>query len=100
MSIMSSKWWKKSFNNCIIILVKMRRCDECKGEKICITCNSRVNENKKIKANSIILKRRTPCQFGYMLSAFLSTFLLTFRSSSAIIYACFLLSTLYTEANF
>ena len=39
--------WKKSFNNGIVIPVKMRRCDRCKDGILCITFNNRINENKE-----------------------------------------------------
>ena len=55
-TVMLPKSWKKSFNNGIIIPVKMRRCDECKGERLCMTCNNQVNENKEFEANSNLIE--------------------------------------------
>ena len=45
----------------------MKCCNECKGENLCDDCNNQVNENKKFKANIILLRRDDPYQFGYML---------------------------------
>ena len=66
-SAMLPRSWKKSFDNGVIIPVKMRRCDECTGEIICITCNNRVNEDKKHEANFNLLKREALNQFGHIL---------------------------------
>ena len=43
--------WKKSFNNGIVIPVKMRRCDEYKGDISCMTCNNQANKNKEFEGN-------------------------------------------------
>ena len=67
MSIMLPKSWKKPLNNGIIIIVKLRRCDECKDKMLCMTCNNKNNENKDFKAILNILKRKAPSDFGYML---------------------------------
>ena len=45
----------------------MRRCDECKGEKKCVTCNNQVNENKEFEANVNLLNGEAPNHFGHML---------------------------------
>ena len=37
--------WKKSFNNAILIPVRMRHCGEFKGEIFSMTCIIKVNEN-------------------------------------------------------
>ena len=58
---------RKSFINCIIVPVKMRRCDECKGERLCMTCNNQINENKEFESNINLLKRQASNQFGHML---------------------------------
>ena len=60
--------WKKSFNNVITLAVKMRRCDECKGEILCMTRTNEVNENKKIETNLNFLRRRAPNQFCHVRS--------------------------------
>ena len=59
--------WKKSFNNGVIIPTKMKQCNECKGEILCVTCKNRINENKEFEANLYLLKRKAPNEFGYML---------------------------------
>ena len=41
-SAMLPRSWKKSFNNGIIIPVKMRRCNESNDKMLCITCNNQV----------------------------------------------------------
>ena len=48
-SAMLPKWWKKSFNNGILIPTKKRQCNECKGEILCDGCNNKVNANKNSK---------------------------------------------------
>ena len=58
---------KKSFNNGVIIPTKMRQCNECKDEILCVTFNNRINENKEFEANLNLLKRKAPNEFGYML---------------------------------
>ena len=65
-TIILAKSWKKSFNNVITSAVKMRRCVECKGEKLCMTRNNEVNE-KKIEINLNFLRRRAPNQFCHVL---------------------------------
>ena len=47
LSAMLPRSWNKSFNNGTVIPVKMRRCNKCKGERLCDKCNNQVNENKK-----------------------------------------------------
>ena len=44
----------------------MRQCSECKDGILCTTCNNKINENKEFEANSNLLKRKTPNNFGYM----------------------------------
>ena len=38
--------WKESFNNGTVITVKMRRCNDCKGQILCNDCNNQINEKK------------------------------------------------------
>ena len=66
-SAMLPKSWKKSFDNGIIIPTKMRFCNECNDNKMCVKCNNQVNEKKEFEANLILLKRKAPNEFGYML---------------------------------
>ena len=63
---MLTRSWKKSFNNGVIIPTKMRQCNECKDEILCVTCNNPINENKEFEANLSLLKRKAPNEFGYM----------------------------------
>ena len=58
---------KNSLKNCLSIPVKMRRCDECKDVRFCMTCNNQVNENKEKEANISLLKRGAFNQFGHLL---------------------------------
>ena len=41
--------WKKSFSNGVVLPVKMRQCKNCRGKKLCMTCNNQVNEKKEIR---------------------------------------------------
>ena len=66
-SAMLPRSWKKSFISGIVISVKMRRYNECKGEILCDECNNQVNENKKFEANLDLLKKDVPNEFGHML---------------------------------
>ena len=59
--------WKKSFDNGITMPVKMKRCNECKGEILCDDFNNQVNEKKKFKTSLNFLKRDVPNQSGHML---------------------------------
>ena len=68
MSAMLPRAWKKSFNNGIIIPVKMRRCIESNGNLLCTTFNIQVNENKELEAKLNELKRHPPNDFGHMLT--------------------------------
>ena len=61
------KSWKNSFENGIVILVKMKRCNECKGEILCDECNNQANENRKFEANLNLFKRHVLNQFGHKL---------------------------------
>ena len=65
-SAMLPRSWKKSFNNGVTIPTKMRQCNECKDEILCVTSNNRINENKKFEANLNFLKRKAPNEFAYM----------------------------------
>ena len=66
-SAMLPRSWKKSFESGIIIPSKMRFCNECNDNKMCIKCNNQINENKEFEANLNLLKRKAPNEFGYML---------------------------------
>ena len=66
-SAMQPRSWKKSFNNGVIITLKMKRCNECNGGIICVTLNIQVNENNEFEVNLKILKREAPTQFVHML---------------------------------
>ena len=59
--------WKKSFDSGIIIPTKMRFCNECNDNKMCIKCNNKINENKEFEANLNLLKRDKPNDCGHML---------------------------------
>ena len=54
---MLTKLWKTTFNNGIIIPVKIRRCEERKVEILFLTCNNQVNEKKHFEANLNLTKR-------------------------------------------
>ena len=66
-SAMLPRFWKKSFDNGIIIPVKMRICNECNVNKVCHKCNIQINENKEFEANLYELTRHPPNEFGHML---------------------------------
>ena len=66
-SAMLPKSWKKSFDSGIITPTKMRFCNECNDNKMCIKCINQINENKEFEANLNELKRKAPNKFGYML---------------------------------
>ena len=66
-SAMLPRSWKKSFDNGIIIPAKMRFCNECNDNKMCIKCNNQINENKEFEAILNEVKRNPPNEFGHML---------------------------------
>ena len=66
-SAMLPRSWKKSFDSGIIIPTKMRFCNECNDNKMCVKCINHINENKEFEANLNLLKGNAPNEFGYML---------------------------------
>ena len=48
-SAMLPRPWKKSFDNGIVIPVKMKRCSEGKSRILSDECNNQVNDNKNSK---------------------------------------------------
>ena len=66
-SALLPKSWKKSFDSGIIIPTKMRFCNECDVEILCMTCKNQVDENKEFEPNLNELTRHPLNQFGYML---------------------------------
>ena len=64
-SAMLPRSGKKSFDNGVVIPVKMKRCNDCKDKILCDECNNQVNENKKFEANLTSLKKDLPIQFGH-----------------------------------
>ena len=50
---MLSKSGKQPFNNGVLISVRMKHCNEYKGEILSMICNNQINENKKFEANFI-----------------------------------------------
>ena len=71
LSAMLPRSWKESFDSEIIIPTKMRFCNECNDNKMCVKCNNHINENKEFEANLNLLKRNAPNEFGYMLPYYL-----------------------------
>ena len=65
-SAMLPRSWKKSFDRGMNIPAKIGFCNECNVGKMCNNCNNRINENKEVKANLNLLKRKAPNKFGYM----------------------------------
>ena len=55
-SSMVTRFWKKPFNNGVITPVKVKRCNECRGIILCVTCNNQVNETQQFEANINLLK--------------------------------------------
>ena len=66
-SAMLPRSWIKSFDNGIIIPVKMRFCNECNDKKLCDKCNNLINENKEFETNLNELKRHPPNEFCHLL---------------------------------
>ena len=66
-SAMLPRSWKKPFDSGIIIPTKMRFCKECNDNKMCVKGNNHINEKREFEANSNLLKRNAPNEFGYML---------------------------------
>ena len=58
---------EETFQNGVLVPLKMKRCDEFKDIILSATCNNRINENEEFDANLNLLKRKTPNQFGHML---------------------------------
>ena len=67
---MLPRCFKKSFNSGVIILTKLRFCDECNDKRMCKKRNNEVNECKEFEAKLNELKRDPPNEFGYMLPGF------------------------------
>ena len=65
-SAMIPRSWEKSFNNGIVILVKMKRCNQCKGKILCDEFKNQVIKNKNFEAILKILERDIRNQFGHM----------------------------------
>ena len=61
---MLPKSWKKPFINEIVIAAKIRESDECKGNKLCATCDNQINENKQFEGNIYLLERKAPYQIS------------------------------------
>ena len=66
-SALFPKSWKKSWRSGILIPTKTRFCQECNDKKLWNKFFNQVNENKDFEANLILLKRKIPNEFGYML---------------------------------
>ena len=58
--------WNKSFNNGIIIPVKMRRGIECNSKILCTTCKNQVNETREFESNLNLIKRQPSNEIGHM----------------------------------
>ena len=69
-SAMVPKSWNKSFENGINIATKMRFCNDCNDKAMCNRCYNQINENKEFEANSILLKRQAPNEFGHTFLCF------------------------------
>ena len=63
-SAILTRSWKKSFQSGIFIPTKLRFCNECNDNKMCVKCNNQINENKEFEANLSLLKRKAPKKFG------------------------------------
>ena len=53
-------------NNGVVIPVKMRRCNECENQKLCVTCKNQVIENEEFEAKLNGLRGQAPKDFGLM----------------------------------
>ena len=52
---MLPRFWKKSFNNGVILPTKMRQCNACKDGILCTLSNNQINENIEFEANLNLL---------------------------------------------
>ena len=48
----------------------MRRCKECNGEILCMTCKNQLHKNKDFQANLNLLNRQARNQFDHKLPYF------------------------------
>ena len=74
--------WKKSFNNGVVIPVKMRRCNNCNGEILCNECNNQIIENKEFEADLNELKRHSANEFGNMLPYYKIQYKFTYSNTN------------------
>ena len=51
----------------VVIRHKMRDCNKCRKDVLCIECDKIVNQNKEFSANLNELKRQAPDENGYIL---------------------------------
>ena len=63
--------WKKSFSQEVVIPHKMRNCNNCTKDILCVDCDELVNQNKKFSANLNELQREKPNDFGHMLPKYI-----------------------------
>ena len=65
--------WKKSFSQGVVIPHKMRNCNNCTRDLLCVDCDKLVNQNKEFSANLNELKREKPNNSGHMLPKYIIT---------------------------
>ena len=65
--------WKKSFSHGVLILHKMRKCNECENNILCDNCYKLVNRRNEFSANLNELKREKPNNLGHMLPKYIIT---------------------------
>ena len=65
--------WKKLFSQGVVIAHKMKNCDECKKDVLCVDCDNLVNQRKEFSANINELKREPLNEFGHMLPRYIIT---------------------------
>ena len=67
---MLTKSWKKSFISGVVILTKIRFCNECYSKILCTKCNTQTNENKVFAANLNLIKQEASYDIDQMLPYF------------------------------
>ena len=64
--------WKKSFSQGVVIPQKMRNCNKCVRDILCVGYDKIVNQTKELSANLNEIKRQAPNEFGHMLPKYVT----------------------------
>ena len=65
--------WKKSFSQGVLIPHKMRNCNKCTKEILCVDCDKLVNQKKEFSATLNEIKREKLNDLGHMLPKYIIT---------------------------